>query len=203
MPGDFLLCRLLVRALAQNGHMGLVGIGHLVFAQVVQGVLIGLVALLTAGHVEDFHATGLGILQKLEGTWGRRRAIVSHPPIPGRIVKELLALGDQKPPVGIAAEDGVVDIADDRRFLVPRFLIGQCLVQACLGDVETLIVQRAELRGSLAPGHCIDQQVGVHGARLCTCRLGIDHGRGQQQKRQGDRIFEMGHWMTFLVIYRS
>ncbi|MNE26708.1 hypothetical protein D3C80_1200860 [compost metagenome] len=172
--------------------MGFVGVRHLERAQVVERVLVGLVALVAARDVEDLHATGLGILKKLQRPRGQGRAIGGDPAVPHRIIEKLLVLADQKAPVGVAAEDGVVDIADDRRFLVAGFLVGQGLVQTRLGDVETLVVQRAEFRRGLAPCHRIDQQVGAHGG-FGVGGLRMDQGRGQQQQGQGDRVLELRH----------
>ena len=80
---------------------------------------------------------------RIRGTPGRRgqaRAVGCDPTVPDGVVEELLVLAEQEAPVAVAAEQCIVEVADDRRFPRPGLARGQRPVQSIAGNVEALVV---------------------------------------------------------------
>ena len=149
--------------------------------------------MVAAGDVEDFHAPGLGVVEEVQRAGRQGGAVGGYPAVPEGVVEEVLALAEQGAPIAVAAEDGVVEVADDRRWPGAGLAFGQGLVQAQLGQVEALVVEGAVFGGRLPPGDGGGQQVGRGGVGFRSvgqCQL---EGRGEDEQGGSDCRSWIGH----------
>ena len=71
-----------------------VGERHAQGAHVAQGIPRVFSPLVAAGHVEDFHASGPGVFEELQGA-GVRLGPLAATTVPDGVVEELLVLAEQ------------------------------------------------------------------------------------------------------------
>ena len=155
--GNLQLSGFFVGAVAINRQVLIVGKRQFVFTEIFQGILKGIFTLITARDIENLYPLGVCVVQKLQRSGCGNRAIVSNPFVPRAVIKKLFSRVDHVTPVAVAAQNGVIDIADDSQRAIPLLVSLECSIELHPRYIEALIVKRFELGSRLLPGDCGSQ----------------------------------------------